>query len=239
MSKPDGRTARALLRELVARQSPARAKLVARYFKTGPGQYGHGDRFLGLTLPQVRQLVRANRELPLAELARLIRSEWHEARAVALLIMVRQHARGTPAERDRLHRLYLRSTKFVNNWDLVDLSAAQLVGAHLPRGRRGLLRRLARSRRMWERRIAIVATLWFIRENQFTDTLAVANLLLDDEEDLIHKATGWMLREVGKRDQARLERFLRVNIRRLPRTALRYAIERFPPRLRKRYLEME
>jgi 3-methyladenine DNA glycosylase AlkD len=213
-----------------------RARVSARYFRTAPGEYGAGDRFLGISVPVLRGLARELKDLPRAEVTRLLRAPWHEARLLALLILVRRHARGDNRERDAIHRLYLRNLRHVNNWDLVDTSAPQLVGAHLPRGRRALLRQLARSPRLWERRTAILATLPYIRAGRFADTLAIARLLRNDPHDLIHKAVGWMLREVGNRDRAVLERFLDVHAARMPRMMLRYAVERFPAAPRRRYL---
>ncbi len=227
---------RAIEARLASLGTAARAASNRRFFKTGPGGYGQGDRFLGLTLPVIRRLEREYRDLPIGTLATLLRSRWHEARLLALLILVRQYRRGDAVRRDAIHRLYLRSTRSINNWDLVDASAADIVGAH-PRADRGaLLTRLASSPSVWERRIAMIATFYDIRHNRFTDALRVARRLLGDDHDLIHKAVGWMLREIGKRD-VRVERaFLRGHAHRMPRTALRYAIERFPEKERRAWL---
>jgi 3-methyladenine DNA glycosylase AlkD len=215
-----------------------RAEGHASFFKTGPGEYGAGDRFLGVTVPQLRTIAREYRDMPLKYVVKLLQSPWHEERLLALLIMVGQYARADTPTRQTIHQLYLRNTKSINNWDLVDSSAAQLVGAHLePRDRR-VLRRLARSKSMWERRIAMIATYHYIRQRDFKDALTIARLLRRDEHDLIHKAVGWMLREVGKRDRGAEERFLRKHARTMPRTMLRYAIEKFPQPLRQRYLSM-
>ena len=216
--------------------NPTRAAFVRRFFKTAPGEYGAGDRFLGMSVPALRKLATKYRSLPLQDLAALLRSPWHEERQLALLILVRQYAKGGPGQREAIHLLYLSHTVRVNNWDLVDCSAEHLVGAHLGRNRRALLSRLARSPLVWERRIAIIATFHYIKRSEFAETLRIARLLRDDKHDLIHKAVGWMLREVGKRNRAAEEGFLRVHAARMPRTMLRYAIERFPPRLRRRYL---
>jgi 3-methyladenine DNA glycosylase AlkD len=224
-------------RRLKAAGSPARAAGVQRFFKTGPGQYGAGDRFFGIRVPTIRTLVREYQGLSLPDVAALLKSPWHEARLLALLILVRQYARGDAARRDAIFRLYMRSTIRINNWDLVDCSAEHIVGAHLDDGRWTALARLARSKVLWERRIAIIATFQYIKRGRFAPTLRVARLLLDDPHDLIHKAVGWMLREVGKRDRAVEEEFLSRHAARMPRTMLRYAIERFPPRLRRRYLD--
>ena len=217
------------LRELA---DPVRAEHSLRFFKTAPGQYGHGDRFLGLTVPSMRKLVREFRELPLGAAETLLFSEWHEERLVALMILVEQYRHAPTA----VYRLYLTRTDRINNWDLVDVSAPHIVGAHLETRSRKPLYRLAKSKSLWERRIAIVATQHFIRRNDFDDTLAIARLLLDDEHDLIHKATGWMLREAGKRDERVLRAFLDEHAAAMPRTMLRYAIERLSPAPRRHYL---
>jgi 3-methyladenine DNA glycosylase AlkD len=225
----------AIHRELRRRSDPARAAALQRFFKTAAGEYGAGDRFLGLTVPAVRAVAAHYESLPLRVVEALLQSSWHEARLLALLILVRQYVR-TPKARGTIYRLYLRNTHRVNNWDLVDLSAGQIVGAHLAERDRATLHRLARSRSLWERRIAIIATGIYIRRGEFGPTLRIARLLLEDPHDLIHKAVGWMLREVGKRDREAEEAFLRRYAHRMPRTMLRYAIERFPERLRRRYL---
>ena len=190
-------------------------------------------------MPAVRSLVRKYEALPIRATAQLLRSRWHEERLFALLVLVRQYERGTPAQRDAIYRLDLRSTTRINNWDLVDMSAPQIVGAHLYGRPRTDLRRLATSRSLWERRIAVLATAYYIRRAEFDQTIAIAERLVDDPHDLIHKAVGWMLREVGKRDRAVEERFLRAHAAHMPRTMLRYAIERFPPALRARYMAMK
>jgi 3-methyladenine DNA glycosylase AlkD len=214
----------------------SRAAFAARFFKTGPGDYGTGDRFLGIRVPVLRKLAVQHQALPLRGLASLLKSSWHEERLLALFILVRQYAGAGPAQREAIYRLYLSHTGRINNWDLVDCSAEHIVGAHLRDRRRTRLVRLAKSRVLWERRIAIMATFHYIRRGEFTDTLRVARLLRDDPHDLIHKAVGWMLREVGKRNRAVELAFLRRHADRMPRTMLRYAIERFPARLRRRYL---
>jgi 3-methyladenine DNA glycosylase AlkD len=208
-----------------------------RFFKTGPGEYGHGDRFLGIRVPTLRKVARELRAAPVGATLALLKSPLHEERALALLMLASRYERGTGGEQRRIYEQYLKHVrKHVNNWDLVDSSAPYIVGAHLLTRDRGTLVELARSPDLWERRVAIVATLWFIRRGSFDDTLAIAELLLGDREDLIHKATGWMLREVCNRDRAVAERFLRRHCRSMPRTMLRYAIERLPPRTRRAYL---
>src|SRR5262245_3998514 len=210
-----------------------------RFFKTGPGQYGEGDRFLGIKATPLRQLAREFRSLPVGEARKLLASAFHEARMLALLVLVRAFEKGDEPSREPIYDLYLANTARVNNWDLVDASAPAIVGGFLAGRDRGPLTRLARSASLWERRIAVVATLHFTRRGDFADTLRLAGLLLEDREDLIHKAVGWMLREVGKRDQAVLEGFLAGHCRRMPRTMLRYAIERFPEGRRRQYLRGE
>lgn len=219
-------------------RSPARAAALMRFFKTGPGQYGEGDRFLGLTLPQIRALQRDLRGLPLPEIEKLLDSPWHEARTLAVALLAARYPKAPPAEQRDIYRLYLRRTDRINNWDLVDISAPAVVGGHLLHRSRAPLRRLARSKSVWERRIALLATFAFIRRDEFGDSLRLARQLSGDRHDLIHKATGWMLREVGKRDERVLRDFLDRHGARLPRTALRYAIERLSPAQRKRYMAL-
>ena len=229
-------TARDALDRLHALGSPEAAAFAARYFKTGPGQYGEGDIFLGARVPALRKLAGEFRALPEGEVLSLLGSEFHEARLLALLIWVRAASKGDEATKRRVYDLYLANTRSVNNWDLVDASAREIVGGYLHDKDRGPLYRLARSASVWERRIAIVATHYFIARYDFADTLEIAGMLLSDPHDLIHKAAGWMLREVGKRDRATLEEFLKTHHRAMPRTMLRYAIERFPPDVRRAYL---
>lgn len=224
---------------LHALASPEQAATAQRYFKTGPGEYGAGDRFIGVRVPQIRALVRELAAMPLADIKRLLTSAIHEERVLALLLMVRQYERGGEQLRQRLFELYLANTRHINNWDLVDCSAEYVVGAHIADGDRSLLERLARSESLWERRIAVLASRTFIKRGEFGDTLRIAEMLIDDEEDLIHKAVGWMLREIGDRDREREQRFLRVHYRRMPRTMLRYAIEKFPEEERLRWLRGE
>ena len=216
--------------------SPERATHSLRFFKTGPGQYGEGDKFLGLTVPEMRKIARKYRELGDDAALELLASPWHEERLVALLVLVDGYERGDDQRRKAIHRAYLANARWINNWDLVDLSASQIVGRHLEAKDIKLLERLARSKNVWERRIAIVSTFAFLKRDDLEPTLKIAEMLLGDSHDLIHKAVGWLLREVGKRDRAALDRFLQNHYDRLPRTALRYAIERHPPNIRKKYL---
>lgn len=229
-------SAREAIARLRARGDPTRVPQAARFFKTGPGEYGEGDRFLGVTVPDTRRVLRET-ALDLASALTLLQSPWHEARLLAVLAMVRLYERGTPGERRAVLAAYLAHTGRINNWDLVDSSAAQVVGPELcGKGGRALAR-LARSKVLWERRIAMIATAHAIRDGDPTDALAIAALLVFDEHDLIHKAVGWMLREVGARcGLQHLRRFLRAHAKTMPRTALRYAIEHLAPAERRRWM---
>lgn len=233
-------TAGELIKTLVAHRNSAQAKTAEWFFKTAPGQYGHGDVFLGLKVPLVRKLIKPFCALTLSELEDVLASPYHEARLAALLILVHQYTHApTARERESIYRWYLTHTARINNWDLVDSSAAYIVGAHLHGKQKTALQRLARSHDLWERRIAIVATHYDIRLGECATALDIAQSLLRDEHDLIHKAVGWMLREVGKHcGHAALIGFLDAHAPVLPRTTLRYAIEHFSPRERKHYLEM-
>ena len=224
--------ARRRLRELA---NPDDAIFLQRFFKTGPGDYGEGDQFLGIRVPAIRRLARELRGLPLADIETLLHEPWHEARHLALVALVDAYARGSPGERDAIVKLYLGNTRWINNWDLVDVSAG-IVGAHLMMRSRRPLDRLVRSPNVWERRIAIVSTHHFIKAGQFGDTLRIAEQLMADSHDLIHKAVGWMLREVGERDRQTLEGFLDEHAHEMPRTMLRYAIERLSPVDRQRFM---
>jgi 3-methyladenine DNA glycosylase AlkD len=216
---------------------PANAAHAQRYFKTGPGQYGEGDRFLGIRVPVLRRLAPRFAGADLPVLLELLHSPWHEERLFALLLMTARFVRGNDREQAAVYDLYLANTRWINNWDLVDCSAHQIVGPFLEHRDRVVLRDLAVSASLWERRIAIIDTLHFTRQHDFADCLAVAGLLLHDPHDLIHKAVGWMLREVGKRDQAAEEAFLREHCLVMPRTMLRYAIERLPQATRTAFLQ--
>ncbi|MEJ2066560.1 MAG: DNA alkylation repair protein [Deltaproteobacteria bacterium] len=225
---------RARLRKLGDKE---RAKNSQWFFKTGPGEYGEGDRFLGIKVPELRKLAKEYQATPLAETTQLLRSPIHEERLLALLLLVRAFAKGDERFKEKIYHLYLDNTQCINNWDLVDLSAVYIVGAFLMEKSKKPLYALAKSNNLWERRIAIIATFYFIKEGEFTEAMKIARMLLFDKEDLIHKAVGWMLREVGKRHLATEERFLKEHNKKMPRTMLRYAIERFPEQKRKRYLK--
>ena len=222
---------------LFAAAAPQRVAMLARFFKTGVGEYGEGDVFIGVYVPDVRRIARefAARLSP-AEVLPLLADPVHECRLLALLIWTLQYPKADEKIQDEIFSLYLAHTKYIDNWDLVDLSARQIVGAHLLSRDRSLLDRLAASTLLWEQRIAIVATFEYIRKNDFVDTLRIADKLLIHKHDLIQKAVGWMLREVGKRDKPLLVSFLEERYTRMPRTMLRYAIERFPADERARFL---
>lgn len=229
-----------LQREIAAFGSKEKAAGCARFFKTGPGEYGEGDVFIGITTPELRSVVRRYDDLPLGEIERLLQSREHEYRMAALLLLVGRFGRGDAAARNNIYALYLRNVRRINNWDLVDASAEHIVGAWLDgrREKKAVLTILARSPVLWKRRIAMVATLHFIKAGRSDEALEVAELVLGDKHDLMHKAAGWMLREVGKRCSVTvLEKFLERHYRVMPRTMLRYAIERFPEPRRKAYLE--
>lgn len=231
-------SARELQRAIRAQGNKERAKAVGTFFKTGKGQYAEGDIFLGLTVPQVRAAIRPYRQMPLHEVDVLLASKYHEERLAALVILVHQAQRGDDEVRGNLCAFYLKRTKQINNWDLVDVSARMIVGRWIREcGNQAILRTLAGSKSLWERRIAMVATHDFILAGDVKPTMMIARMLLADDHDLIHKATGWMLREAGKKDSRALVDFLRTHHARLPRTTLRYAIERFPADRRARMLK--
>jgi hypothetical protein len=224
--------------ELLALAVPEKAVFFKRFFKTGPGQYGEGDEFLGLSVPQQRIIAQTYRLLPPEETEKLVRDPFHECRLTGLIIWTNQAKRPGEENRRLIFDYYLRNKIFVNNWDLVDTSCPGIVGNYLLNKDRSILYELARENHLWSQRIAMVSTLAFIRKNQFQDTFQLAEGLLSHRHDLIHKAVGWMLREVGKKNPDALEEFLHDHAGRFPRTALRYAIERFEPARRKYYLDL-
>ena len=212
------------------------AKSCKRFFKMGPGEYAQKDIFIGVTVPQTRKIALIFRALPLRQIEKLVSSPVHEVRLLGLVILVHRFSSGGPKEQKKIADCYLLNLRHVNNWDLVDLTADKILGATLFKKNKKLLFRLARSPRLWDRRIAMIATFYFIKNRKYNETFRLAKLFLKDPHDLMHKATGWMLREIGKRDLAAEERFLRRYAHRMPRTALRYAIERFPRDKRAAYL---
>jgi 3-methyladenine DNA glycosylase AlkD len=223
-------------RRLRKHARPQRIPILRRFFKTGPGEYGEGDVFIGVKVPGVRTVCRECSEVSLTAVKQLLRSPVHEERLLALLILVQAFKSASEVERRRIYKLYLAHTAFINNWDLVDATASQIVGAFLHTRSKAPLTRLARSKLLWERRIAIIATFDYIARGEFDETFRIADLLLHDDHDLIHKAVGWLLREIGKRDGELERAFLSTRYKTMPRTMLRYAIERFPDVERRRYL---
>ena len=217
--------------------NPQKAIGVARFFKTGKGEYGEGDIFLGITVPQIRIVAKQCKDLSLKEIQKLLQSKIHEERLLALIILVNQFKKADEDKQKQIFDLYLSNTKYINNWDLVDVSAEYIIGGYLINRSKTILKTLAQSKLLWERRIAIMATFQFIKQKQHEHTFIIAKILLKDEHDLIHKAVGWMLREVGKRISESIEEtFLQQHHQQMPRTMLRYAIERFKEKKRKKYL---
>ena len=225
------------VQELNKLKNPAKAKLLAGFFKTGKGEYGEGDIFLGITVPEQRKVAKNFLKLKTSEIQKLLNSKIHEHRLVALLILAERYKRGDDKEKKEIVKLYLKNTKKINNWDLVDLSSHCILGDYLLDKDRKILYALARSRNLWEKRIAVISTFAFIRVNDFKDSLKISEILINDKHDLIHKAVGWMLREIGKRDQKVEEKFLLRYYKTMPRTMLRYAIEKFPEKKRQFYLK--
>lgn len=209
-----------------------------RFFKTGKGEYAEGDIFLGINNPTARIIAKKYKDIKLPELKKLLYSKYHEARLIALFILTIKYKRTDEKEKREIYNFYLQIIGHVNNWDLVDLSAPSILGDFLLDKDKSVLYKLARSKSLWSRRIAIVSTLNFIRNNQLHDSLNIISMLLNDKEDLIHKACGWMLREIGKKNKKILKDFLEKNIKKIPRTTLRYSIERFPENERKYYLNL-
>ena len=223
--------------KLRAFASEENAKTAQWFFKTGPGEYGEGDQFIGVRAPDLRQLAKELKATPIDEAFELLQSPIHEDRSLALLILVHAFSKGDAATKQKIYEAYLRHTDFINGWDLVDASAPHIVGAYLFDKSRKPLYKLAKSNSLWERRIAMIATQHFIRQKDFADALQIAKLLLHDNHDLIQKAVGWMLREIGDRELAAEEAFLQVHYKTMPRTMLRYAIEKFPEAKRQAYLK--
>ena len=223
-------------KELLLLGDQERAKKLAGFFKTGKGQYGEGDVFIGIPVPKQRKVAKKYIGLSFDELLELLRSNIHELRLTALLILVLKYSKADDSEKETIYNFYLKNRKFVNNWDLVDLTAPKIVGDYLVNRDRSILFELVKSDNLWERRIAVLATFCFIKNNDFDDAFSISKVLIQDQHDLIHKAVGWMLREIGKRDQEALEDFLMNYYKQMPRTMLRYAIEKFEEEKRKYYL---
>ena len=232
-----------LKKELKVLGNPEKAKLLQGFFKTGKGDYGEGDIFLGVTVPQTRAVAKKHHELSLEETEELIQSKIHEERLAAILSLVHHFELAVKEKNEKKQKeifdFYLSKASKVNNWDLVDLSAPKIAGPYLLNRDRKVLYKLTNSKNLWERRIAIISTFEFIRNNDFKDTFAITETLLRDSHDLMHKACGWMLREVGKRDEKELEKFLKKHYKKMPRTMLRYAIEKFDEKKRKQFLKGE
>lgn len=231
-------TVELLKRELRKNASQEKAKILSRFFKTGPGQYGAGDKFLGITVPKQRVVAKQFFDLSLYDLQKLLNSVYHEERLTALLILVLKYPRVDKKEQKKIYKFYLENTHNINNWDLVDLTAEKIIGPYLEGKGKNILFKLARSKNLWEKRIAILSTFHYIKKGESKLTLKIAQILLSDEHDLMHKAVGWMLREVGKRcGEKEEEEFLKKYYKKMPRTMLRYAIERFAENKRLKYLK--
>src|SRR4030066_521540 len=217
--------------------NPEQAKTLSRFFKTDKGEYGEGDEFLGIKVPVSRKIAKQFKELSLSEIQELLDSKVHEERLIGLFILVEQYRKADAEKMQAIYEFYLKNAKRVNNWDLVDLSAEKIIGAYLMDKDKRILFKLAKSKNLWERRIAIMSTFHFIKNGLYDTTLEISNILLDDEHDLIHKAVGWMLREVGNRKLVVEEKYLKKHYISMPRTMLRYAIEKFPEEKRQAYLK--
>lgn len=220
-------------------ENKKKARKLQRFFKTGPGEYGEGDIFLGIKVPVLRNIAKKYKGISLPDIEKMLHSPIHEERFLSLVLLTQAFARSNEREKKKLYEFYLENTEYINNWDLVDTSAEHIIGTFLRDKSKKPLHFLARSRSLWERRIAIISTFNFIKQNDFDETLKIAKMLVEDKEDLIHKAVGWMLREVGKRDLQAEEIFLEEHYNKMPRVMLRYAIEKFTEAKRKKYLKGE
>ena len=224
-------------KQLLKLANPETAAHSQRFFKTGKGEYGEGDIFLGIRVPVLRKIAKQHKASPQKTVLQSLKSKYHEERLLALFILVLQFEKGDESARSSIYKLYLNNTKHINNWDLVDCSSHKIIGAFLLEKSRDPLYKLAKSKDLWKRRIAIIATYRFIKHKDFVDILSISEMLIDNKEDLIHKAIGWMLREVGKQDIDTEINFLNTHYKNMPRTMLRYAIEKFPENLRQDYLK--
>ncbi len=232
-----GMNAASVIRTLELLQNKEKAKISAGFFKTGKGEYGEGDVFLGISVAALRKIAKQYQTLPFSEILLLLQEKIHECRLVAVLILVEKFKSSDSFQQKEIVDFYLKNTTHINNWDLVDLSADKIIGTYFFDKDKNLLHRLAKSKSIWDRRISIISTFYFIKNNKFNETQEIAELLLHDKHDLIHKAAGWMLREVGKRNKNIEEEFLKKHYKIMPRTMLRYAIEKFPEKERKQYLK--
>jgi 3-methyladenine DNA glycosylase AlkD len=226
-----------LIAELKSHSNPGKAKAMQRFFKTGKGEYGEGDIFIGLSVPLQRTIARKYTGLSLTEIQKLLSSPIHEMRLTGLFILNRKYLNSSLAEKQKIFDFYLKNSTKINNWDLVDSSASSIVGNYLFDKPRDILFKLAKSKNIWERRIAMISTYAFIKNKDFKTTLILSEILLNDEHDLIHKAVGWMLKEISKKDTKAVEKFLDINCIKMPRTMLRYAIEKMPESKRRGYLK--
>lgn len=215
------------------------AKTMQWFFKTGKGEYGEGDKFIGIKVPVQRKISKKFGELDLEDLQKLLNSKIHEERLISLLILVDKYDKADEKVKDKIYRFYKKNRRKINNWDLVDLSAPKILGIHLLNHDKQILYKYAHSKNLWEKRISIISTYSFIKNHDFNTTLEISDILLNDDQDLIHKAVGWMLREVGKQSLQILEKFLKPRYKKMPRTMLRYSIEKFPEKKRKKYLKGE
>lgn len=223
-------------KELRKYSNPEKSILLGRFFKTGKGQYGEGDKFLGIMVPSQRKIAKIYKDLGLKEVQKLLDSPYHEDRLIGLLILTYQYSKSNPEQQKQIFDFYIANTSRINNWDLVDVTAPKIIGYYLRDNKRQILYKFAKSKSLWERRIAIISCFAFIDQGDFVDALAIATILLSDKEDLIHKAVGWVLREVGKKNTKILRAFLEKNVSKMPRTMLRYAIEKLPETERKNWL---
>ncbi|WP_127718514.1 DNA alkylation repair protein [Halobacteriovorax sp. HLS] len=227
-----------LQEEVRTLRNPERAEKCKRFFKTGKGEYGHGDLFLGISTPILRDFAKKNIQLSIPNVKRLIKSKFHEERLLGLLILVNKYQKAESNEvEQKIFQIYISHFKYINNWDLVDVTCPHIVGKHLMDKDRELLYKWAKSDDLWTRRIAMITNWWFVRKGDLKDVFKISKILLNDEHDLIHKAVGWMLREAAKKDLAKSEAFLKKHYKKMPRTMLRYAIEKFPETKRQKYLK--
>lgn len=214
------------------------AKKCLRFFKTEPGEYAHGDKFLGIKVPVLRTLAKENIHLSLSDIKKIIKSEYHEERMLGLFILVNKYNKAKDfVEEERLFNIYISSFKYINNWDLVDVTCPHIVGKYLINKDRSILYEWAKSDDLWTKRIAMITNWWFVRKGDLKDVYKIADILLEDDHDLIHKAVGWMLREAGKKDEKRLKSYLKKHYQSMPRVMLRYSIEKFPKEVRSQYLK--
>ncbi len=223
--------------ELDRNSNKEQAKLLQRFFKTGPGEYGEGDIFIGIKVPVLRSIAKKNQDVTYKEIKQLLKSKIHEKRLVSLMILIFKYQKADENEKLKIFNIYMDNTNKINNWDLIDLTAPRIIGDYLLDKDKSLLINLAKSKSLWERRIAVLSTFQFIKYNQYDFSLEISKILLNDPHDLIHKAVGWMLREIGKRNLSVEEKFLKAHYSKMPRTMLRYAIEKFPEKKRKGYLQ--